>query len=344
MQVNRARIVEDQTLKLIMESTLDQGYFKGLDVLVTGCAGFLGSWLVEALHEMGSRVTCVDNMSTGRIDNVKRLIGSSRFKLIVGDVIEVDLGGGYNIIFHGAALPAPDYYMVKPVEAMLPDSIGFYRVLRVAERDGSKIVLMSSSEIYGDPEVIPTPENYWGKVNPVGPRSPYDESKRFAEALAMAFHREYGVKVVIARIFNTYGPRLEPGAPYARVITRFIERALRGEPLEVHGDGSQTRTFTYVSDTISALLTLASSSKCEGEVFNVGSDEEISIARLAELIVKLTGSTSKIVYVKPRPDDPRRRRPDITKITSYTGWRPRVTLIEGLKMAINWMRWRGIEL
>lgn len=340
MQLSGAKLVEDTTLKLVIESIADQGYFYGLNVLVTGCAGFIGSWLSETLHSLGSRVTCIDNLSTGRYDNIRGLVGSSRFKLVVGDVVEVDLGEGYDLVFHGAALPAPDYYMVKPVEAMLPDSIGLYRVLRVAERSGSKVVLMSSSEVYGDPEVVPTPESYWGRVNPVGPRSPYDESKRFAEALAMAFHREYGVRVTIARIFNTYGPRLEPGAPYARVVTRFVERALRGEPLEVHGDGSQTRTFTYVSDTVAALLTLASCSKCDGEVFNVGSDEEISVAELAGLVVKLTGSRSPIVYVKPRPDDPRRRRPDITKITSYTGWRPRVALTEGLRMTIEWMRWR----
>jgi UDP-glucuronate decarboxylase len=340
MQLNGAKLVEDVTLKLAIESVADKGYFEGLDVLVTGCAGFIGSWLSEALHSLGSRVTCIDNLSTGRYDNIRGLVGSSRFKLVVGDIVEVDLGEGYDLIFHGAALPAPDYYMAKPVEAMLPDSIGFYRVLRVAERSGSKVVLMSSSEVYGDPEVVPTPESYWGRVNPVGPRSPYDESKRFAEALAMAFHREYGVRVTIARIFNTYGPRLEPGAPYARVVTRFIERALRGEPLEVHGDGSQTRSFTYVSDTVAALLTLASCSRCDGEVFNVGSDQEVSVAELAELVVKLTGSRSSIVHVKPRPDDPRRRRPDITKITSYTGWRPRVSLTDGLSMTIEWMRWR----
>jgi UDP-glucuronate decarboxylase len=340
MQLNGAKLVEEVTLKLAIESVAGKGYFEGLHVLVTGCAGFIGSWLSEALHSLGSRVTCIDNLSTGRYDNIRGLVGSSRFTLVVGDVVEVDLGEGYDLVFHGAALPAPDYYMAKPVEAMLPDSIGFYRVLRVAERSGSKVVLMSSSEVYGDPEVIPTPESYWGRVNPVGPRSPYDESKRFAEALAMAFHREYGVRVTIARIFNTYGPRLEPGAPYARVVTRFVERALRGEPLEVHGDGSQTRSFTYVSDTVAALLTLASCSRCDGEVFNVGSDEEVSIAELAELVVKLTGSRSPIVHVKPRPDDPRRRRPDITKITSYTGWRPRVALTDGLRMTIEWMRWR----
>ena len=340
MLLEKARLVEEITLKYILESVAERGYFNGLKVLVTGCAGFLGSWLVEALNALGSRITCVDNLSTGVLENLWRLTGSDRFKFILGDVVEVDLGGGYDLIFHGAALPAPDYYMVKPVEAMLPDSIGFYRVLRAALKDGSKVVFMSSSEVYGDPEVIPTPESYWGRVNPVGPRSPYDESKRFAEALAMAFHREYGVRVTVARIFNTYGPRLEPGAPYARVVTRFIERALRGEPLEIHGDGSQTRSFAYVSDTVSALLTLATCSKCEGEVFNVGSDEEVSIEVLAKLVVELTGSKSSLVYVKPRPGDPRRRRPDIGRITSYTGWRPRVNLVEGLKLTVEWLRWR----
>lgn len=335
-----AEKVESRTLALILESVDNLDYFRGLKVLVTGCAGFLGSWLSQALHEAGSSVVCVDNMSTGRLDNIRSLLGSDRFKLVVGDVVEVDLGSGYDLVFHGAALPAPDYYMAKPVEAMLPDSIGFYRVLRVAERGNSKVLLMSSSEAYGDPEIVPTPESYWGRVDPVGPRSPYDESKRFAEALAMAFYREYGVRVVIARIFNTYGPRLEPGAPYARVITRFIERALRGEPLEIHGDGSQTRSFTYVSDTVAALLKLASCDKCVGEVFNVGSEEEIPILRLAQLIVELTNSKSPLVHVKPRPGDPRRRRPDISKIVAYTGWRPRVSLVEGLRLTVEWLRCR----
>jgi len=333
--------VEARTLEMILESTVDKRFFDGLEVLVVGCAGFLGSWLTEALHTLGSRITCIDNLSTGRLENIQRVMGSSRFKLVRGDVTEVSVGGNYNLVFYGAALPAPDYYMAKPVEAMASDSIGFYRILKSLAGSDARVVYMSSSEVYGDPEVVPTPESYWGRVDPVGPRSSYEESKRFSEALAMAFYREYGVKVVIARIFNTYGPRLEPGAPYARVVTRFIERALRGEPLEVHGDGSQTRSFAYVSDTIAGLLALASCGRCVGEVFNVGSEEEVSIAELARVVLELTGSKSPIVYTKPRPGDPRRRRPDISKIASYTGWRPRVRLFEGLKLTIEWLRWRA---
>ncbi len=176
-------------------------------VLITGCAGFIGSWLAEALAD-AAEVYCVDNLSTGRLENLSAVL--DRVVFIKGDVAEVDLPR-FDVAFHGAALPAPDYYMQRPVETMLPDSFGLFRVLRKAAESGGRVVFLSSSEVYGDPEVVPTPETYWGRVNPVGVRSPYDESKRFGEALSMAFHREYGVDVVVVRIFNTYGPRLHPG-------------------------------------------------------------------------------------------------------------------------------------
>ncbi|MEM1610502.1 MAG: NAD-dependent epimerase/dehydratase family protein [Sulfolobales archaeon] len=306
--------------------------FDGLKILVTGCAGFLGSWLTEAIVRGGGEVTCVDNLSTGSRKNLARLEGKIDF--IVDDVSKAPFKK-YNIIIHGAATPSPDYYMIHPVEAMLPDSVGLLHILRIARDTGARVVFMSSSEVYGDPEVIPTPESYWGRVNHVGVRGPYDESKRFGETLSMAFHRQYGVDIRITRIFNTYGPRLDPYSPYARVVTRFLVYAIRGEPITIFGDGSQTRSFTYVSDTVRAILLLSLCNKCSG-IYNVGSDKEISILDLAYMIKKITGSQSPIVYLPPRPDDPKRRRPDISKIRSL-GWEPMVDLEEGVKLTYRWL-------
>jgi len=318
----------EKTLELIRDTPRPKGR-----ILITGCAGFIGSWLAEGLADV-AEVYCVDNLSTGSLNNLSAILDKVIF--IKGDVVEVDLPR-FDVAFHGAALPAPDYYVKRPVEAMLPDSFGFYRVLKKATEGGGRVVFLSSSEVYGDPEVVPTPETYWGRVNPIGIRSPYDESKRFGEALAMAFHREYGVDVVIARIFNTYGPRLDPDGSYARVVTRFLFQALKGEPITVHGDGTQTRSFAYVSDVIRALFLLAVCDKCTGEVYNVGSDEEISIFQLANLVKEVTKSNSPIIHTAPRPDDPRRRKPDLSKIRSL-GWTPKVRLKEGLELTVAWLR------
>lgn len=325
-------VVEDLTLKKVLSRLENSTFFQGKRVLITGCAGFLGSWLSEALVSLGAELVCVDNLSTGSRDNISRIEGKISF--VLGDVAEAP-AGGYGVVIHGAAIPSPDLYMSKPVEAMLPDSVGLLHVLRIARDSRARFLFMSSSEVYGDPEVIPTPESYWGRVNPVGPRSPYDEAKRFGEALSMAFHREYGVDVRIARIFNTYGPRLDPLSPYARVVTRFLIQALRGEPITIHGDGLQTRSFTYVSDTIRGLLTLLSCERCSG-VYNVGSDEEITILDLARLVKEVTGSSSPIIHLQPRPEDPRRRRPDISRMRAL-GWLPEVRLKEGLELTYRWL-------
>ena len=324
-------MVEGETLSLI--GRFD---FSGLRALVTGCAGFIGSWLAEALAGGGAEVVCVDNLSTGRRENLGRLY--DRATIIEGDVSEAP-PGRYHLIVHGAALPAPDMYMSRPVDAMLPDSVGLLHVLRIARGAGSRVLFLSSSEVYGDPDVIPTPEWYWGRVSPVGPRSPYDESKRFGEALCMAFHRQYGVDVRIARIFNTYGPRLDAGSPYARVVTRFLVQALRGEPITVHGDGAQTRSFAYVSDTVRALLTILQCGGCGGEVYNVGSDEEVTILQLAQLVKEVTHSSSPILFTPPRLDDPRRRRPDLAKLRSL-GWEARVPLRQGIELTYTWLKER----
>lgn len=338
--------VEDKVLNLILEglSEGEKNYYKDLKVLVVGGAGFIGSWLSEALVRLDSNVTCLDSLVAGSKDNVARLAGKPNFKLVVEDVTSFELKEPYDMIFYGAAIPAPDAYTLKPVEALLTESVGLYRALVGARKFKSKVVYMSSSEVYGDPEIVPTPESYYGRVNPIGPRSPYEEGKRFGEALSIAFYKEYDVDVRIARIFNTYGPRLDPGAPYSRVVTRFVERALKGLPLEVHGDGLQTRSFTFISDTVRALLKLGCCEKCSGDVLNVGNDEEVTIRELAELVLKLTGSNSPIIHVPPRPLDPRRRKPNIKKARELLGWEPLVPLAEGLKLTIEWYRRRrGVE-
>jgi len=227
--------------------------------------------------------------------------------------------------------------MRRPVETMLSNSIGLLNCLESSRKSDSVLLYLSTSEVYGDADLIPTPESYWGKVNPVGPRSCYDESKRFGEALCMSYMREHDVDVRIARIFNTYGPRMDPDARYARVIPRFIMQALRNEPITVYGDGNQTRSFCYISDLISGLLKLIERD-CKGEMVNLGADNEIRIIELANLIKELASSGSEIVFLPAREDDPRRRRPDISKARRLLGWEPIVPLREGLSRTIDWFR------
>jgi len=319
-------------------SQLGEDLFKGRDILVTGGAGFLGSWLCESLTLLGAEVTVVDNLSTGSLENIKHLTVLKRFKFVEGDVSSFKIEGKYDFTVHAASLPAPDIYVGKPIEAMLSNSLGLLNILEYSRRHGSIVLYISTSEVYGDAEVIPTPESYWGRVNPVGVRSCYDESKRFGEALCMAYFRQYGVDVRIARLFNTYGPRLDPDARYARAISRFIIQALNSQPITVHGDGGQTRSFLYISDAVDALVKMMVKEGLKGEVVNVGSPNEITILELAKLIKKLTKSKSPIEFQPPRPDDPRRRCPDISKARRLLGWEPKTSLEEGLKLTIEWFK------
>ncbi|MCR6691928.1 MAG: SDR family oxidoreductase [archaeon YNP-LCB-003-016] len=310
--------------------------FRGRRILVTGGAGFLGSWLCEALTILGANVSCLDNLSTSRVENIMHLKKYGNFKFIKADISEYH-PEGFDFIVHGASLPSPDDYMRRPVDTMLPNSLGLLNCLEAA-RKGSIVLYTSTSEVYGDAEIIPTPEDYWGKVNPIGLRSCYDESKRFGEALCMAYYRQYGVDVRVARIFNSYGPRLDPESRYARVIPRFIMQALRNEPLTIHGDGMQTRSFTYVTDTVNALIKMLINDGVRGEVVNIGSQNEVKIIDLAKMIIRLTGSSSKIVFTEARPDDPRRRCPDISKARKLLNWEPKISLEDGLKYTIEWFR------
>ncbi len=317
-------------------------FFKGKTILISGVAGFLGSWFADVLCAMDAMVVGIDNLSTGSCDNIKHLINTPNFKFVKGDVTKYEWDGTkYDIILHLAARPSPDDYMKHPVETLLVSSEGTYRMLEIARKCDAIFLYTSTSEVYGDAKVIPTPESYWGYVNPIGLRSCYDEGKRFAEALCMAYLREYGLDVRITRIFNTYGPRLDWTMPgYGRVIVKFIIQALKGEPITVYGDGKQTRSFCYVTDNVEAHMLLLANPGAKGEVVNIGNDEEVTILELAKLIKELTGSRSEIVFKPPRPDDPRRRKPDISKAKKLLNWEPKVSLRDGLLRTIEWIKFK----
>jgi UDP-glucuronate decarboxylase len=303
-------------------------------VLVTGGAGFLGSHLCESLLNKGCDVVCIDNFFSGHKDNIRSLLNHPYFELIRHDVIhplfvEVDR------IFHLACPASPIHYQQNPIKTVKTNVMGTVNMLGLAKRIKCRILLASSSEVYGDARIHPQPESYWGNVNPIGVRSCYDEGKRVAETLMMDYYRQNKVDIRIARIFNTYGPRMaiEDG----RVVSNFIVQALRGEPLTVYGDGSQTRSFCYVSDLIRGLAGLMETEGLTGPV-NLGNPGEFTILELAEKIVELTGSASKIVH-KPLPsDDPTRRQPDISLAREKFGWEPKVPLDEGLAVTIEYFR------
>ncbi len=302
-------------------------------VVVAGGAGFLGSHLCERLIERGDAVVCLDDLSTGTRENVAHLIGQERFRLVVVDVsekVELDEAAPVDAVCHLASPASPPAYLERPLATLAVGSEGTRRLLELAHHHGARFLMASTSEVYGDPEVHPQVESYRGNVDPTGPRSVYDEAKRFAESLTMAMHRTRGVDVGIARIFNTYGPRLSPGD--GRVVSNFIVQALRGEPLTVYGDGSQTRSFCFVDDQISGLLALLDS-RLVGPV-NIGNPDERSIMELARFVLEVTGSRGEISH-RPLPeDDPTRRCPDITLARTELGWEPRVDLPEGIERTI----------
>ena len=311
-----------------------RGRFEDKRVLVTGGAGFIGSWLCEVLVEVGAKILCLDNFSTGKRENIKHLGG--RMRLIEGDVESTSIPGKYDIIFHLASRASPEEYQMHPIETLNANSLGTLRLLKKASKDNSTFVYASSSEIYGDAKVIPTPESYYGNVNPVGLRSCYDEGKRFGEALCIAFFREKKVNVRIVRIFNTYGPRIREDGFYARALPRFVSQALVNKPITIYGDGLQTRSFCYIIDTVSAFLELSLKSDMSGEVFNVGNPDELTIIELAKKIVRETNSSSEMQFLPAKPDDPRRRCPDIKKARELLKWEPRVKFEDGLRKTIEY--------
>ena len=302
--------------------------------LITGAAGFLGSHLCDRLLQEGWEVEALDNLLTGREENLAHLRGHPRFRFRRHDVTRpVEVSEPVELVLHFASPASPRDYLRNPIHTMKVDSLGTLHTLGLAKRYRARYVLASTSEVYGDPEVHPQPEEYWGHVNPVGPRSVYDEAKRFAEALAMAYHREHGVDVRVLRIFNTYGPRMR--ADDGRAVPTFIVQALRGEPLTVYGDGTQTRSFCYVDDLVEGVYRAAAADGLGGTVLNLGNPEEVEVRRLAELVRELVGARVPIVH-RPLPqDDPRRRCPDITRARRLLGWEPQVALVDGLRRTVE---------
>jgi len=308
-------------------------------VLITGGAGFIGSHLCDALLAEGHRVVCVDNLLTGSLRNIAHLRSEPAFEFLELDVNRPYDAGAVDYIFHFASPASPIDYMEHGIETLKVGSLGSFHSLDLAKKYGAKYMLASTSECYGDPLEHPQKESYWGHVNPIGPRSVYDESKRFAEAVTAAYRRYHNVDTQILRIFNTYGPRLQLND--GRVISNFMKQALRGEPLTVYGDGSQTRSFCYVSDEVEGILRLAKANT-PGPV-NIGNPTEFTIVECAHLVLRVTRSKSKIAYEPLPQDDPKQRRPDISKARALLDWEPKIKLEQGLKLSIDYFR-QAIEL
>lgn len=303
-------------------------------IVVTGGAGFLGSHLCDRLLARGDDVICVDNFFTGRKENIRHLLGNSRFELVRHDIVHplfVEADQIYNL-----ACPAsPVAYQYNPIKTIKTSTVGMVNMLGLAKRCKARILQASTSEVYGDPEVHPQREDYWGHVNPIGPRSCYDEGKRVAESLCMAYHQSHGLEIRLIRIFNTYGPRMDPND--GRVVSNFITQALRGEPITIFGDGSQTRSFCYCDDLIEGMIRMMDQDSSIGPV-NLGNPGEFTMLELAELVLKLTNSKSKISHVPLPADDPKQRRPDNTRAQQLLKWSPQIPLEQGLQPTIAYYR------
>jgi dTDP-glucose 4,6-dehydratase len=306
-------------------------------VVVTGGAGFLGSHLSEALLARGDEVVVLDNLVTGSVDNIEHLFSRPGFTFAQHDVSNyVWVPGDVDAVMHLASPASPVDYLDKPIQTLKVGSLGTHNTLGLAKAKNARYFLASTSEVYGDPQVHPQPETYWGHVNPVGPRGVYDEAKRFAEAMTMAYHRYHGLEVRIVRIFNTYGPHMRPND--GRVVSNFLVQALEGKPLTIYGDGSQTRSFCYVDDEVRGFLALL-----DGPITgpcNIGNPGEFTMLELAGIVREVTGSSSEIVYEPLPQDDPTQRKPDITQAREHLGWEPTIQLREGLAKTADYFRSR----
>jgi dTDP-glucose 4,6-dehydratase len=318
-----------------MAAALLQREKSKLRAVVTGGAGFLGSHLCDLLIEKGWEVLCMDNLVTGSDTNVSHLLSHPRFRFVRQDVTRyIEVPGPVDAVLHFASPASPPDYLKLPIQTLKVGALGTHNALGLALAKKAKFMQASTSECYGDPEVSPQPETYWGRVNPIGPRGVYDEAKRFAEALTMAYHRSHGLDTRIVRIFNTYGPRMRLND--GRALPNFLYQALSGEPITVYGDGKQTRSFCYVSDLLDGIYRLLESE--EHEPVNIGNPHEITILEFAERVRSLVGATAPIVF-RPLPqDDPKQRCPDITKARRILHWEPKVSLEEGLKLTYEYFR------
>lgn len=297
------------------------------DILVAGGSGFLGSHLCEALISRGDRVTVVDDLSSGREENLASI--ADKIKFIREDVTRVKIDDRFDFVINMASRASRGEWEKYPVDIALSNSLGSQNLIELAMKSDALYLFASTSEVYGNPEVVPTPESYVARIDPLGSRAPYDESKRFGETLVRSYETQYGLKSIIIRLFNTYGPRMRGGDLYGRVIDRFIQQATSSSNLTIYGDGNQTRSFTFVDDTIKGIILLMEKGKL-GEVYNIGNDEEIKIRELADVIIKVTQSTSSLEYLPLPPDDPRRRAANISKMR-LIGWEPVVGLEEGVR-------------
>ncbi len=305
-----------------------------MNIVITGGSGFVGSYLCEKLINDGHKIIVIDNLLTGSRENINDLLDNENFSFIEHDVQDhIEIEDKVDYVLHFASAASPKAYTEHPVNTLKAGSVGTINTLGLAKKHSAEYLLASTSEVYGDPLISPQNEEYWGNVNPNGERSMYDEAKRFAEAAVSTYSRSYGLKTKIVRIFNTYGPRMQLND--GRVVTNFIVQALRNENITIYGDGTQTRSFSYVEDTVAGIISLMNST--EYDVFNIGNPNEMTVGQLAEKIIKLTDSTSEIKYLELPNDDPKQRKPDITKAKTKLNWEPKVNLDEGLSKTIKWV-------
>ena len=305
-----------------------------MNIVITGGSGFVGSYLCEKLINDGHEIIVIDNLLTGSTENIKNLMDNENFSFVEHDVQDhIEIENKVDYVLHFASAASPKAYTEHPVNTLKAGSVGTINTLGLAKKHNAEYLLASTSEVYGDPLVSPQNEEYWGNVNPNGERSMYDEAKRFAEAAVATYSRSYDLKTKIVRIFNTYGPRMQLND--GRVVTNFIVQALRNENITIYGDGTQTRSFSYVEDTVAGIISLMNST--EYDVFNIGNPNEMTVGELAEKIIELTDSTSEIKYLELPNDDPKQRKPDITKAKTKLNWEPKVKLEEGLTKTITWV-------
>mgnify|MGYP003310960707 FL=1 len=305
-----------------------------MNIVITGGSGFVGSYLCEKLINDGHKIIVIDNLLTGSTENINDLLDNENFSFIEHDVQDhIEIEDKVDYVLHFASAASPKAYTEHPVNTLKAGSVGTINTLGLAKKHSAEYLLASTSEVYGDPLISPQNEEYWGNVNPNGERSMYDEAKRFAEAAVATYSRSYGLKTKIVRIFNTYGPRMQLND--GRVVTNFIVQALRNDNITIYGDGTQTRSFSYVEDTVAGIISLMNST--EYDVFNIGNPNEMTVGQLAEKIIKLTDSTSEIKYLELPNDDPKQRKPDITKAKTKLNWEPKVNLDEGLAKTITWL-------